>query len=97
MIEQRFTHYMIGYTGIVTFVKAQQIRSCLAITGINHIALETDAPYLAPVPHRGKPNEPSYITYIYETIAQELNLSLPDLQHHIQNNFTSLYHPVIPK
>ena len=51
-IDKYCTHYMIGYTGIITYPKAESLRECLSLTKLQHIAIETDAPYLAPIPHR---------------------------------------------
>lgn len=64
-----------GFGGVVTFKKSQ-LPELLPIIGINHILLETDAPWLAPVPIRGKQNESAYIPYIAARIASELNLPI---------------------
>ncbi|MDE6535470.1 MAG: TatD family hydrolase [Muribaculaceae bacterium] len=64
-----------GIGGVVTFKKSR-LPELLPIIGINHILLETDAPWLAPVPMRGKQNESAYIPYIAARIASELNLPI---------------------
>lgn len=60
--------FYMGIGGIVTF-KNSGLASVVAKIGLEHLVLETDAPFLAPVPHRGKRNEPAYLLYIAETIA----------------------------
>ncbi len=62
----------LGIGGVYTFKTAQATRDAVAEVGISHIVLETDAPYLAPIPFRGKRNESSYMTHTAERIAQEL-------------------------
>ena len=91
IIQSRFEHYMIGYTGIITYPKAESIRNCLSLTPIEHIAIETDAPYLAPVPHRGQTNEPAYVQCVYEYIARILDVPMNHLYQQIENNFGKLY------
>lgn len=69
---------MFGINGIVTF-KNSQLRETLPAIGIERIMLETDAPYLAPVPHRGKVNRPSYLPHIAAHIAASMGLSINDV------------------
>ncbi len=65
----RLGDFIFGINGIVTFKKST-IRTILPVLGTDRIVLETDAPYLAPVPHRGKRNEPAFLPHICQTIAQ---------------------------
>lgn len=67
-----------GIGGVVTFKKSQ-LPEILPQIGINHILLETDAPWLAPVPMRGKQNESAYVPYIAAKVASELNLPLQEV------------------
>ena len=60
----------IGFTGIVTFKNAQNVRDAAAIVPDNRILLETDAPYMAPIPYRGKPCQSGYIPYIAQALAE---------------------------
>ena len=60
----------IGFTGIVTFKNAQNVRDAAAIVPDNRILLETDAPYMAPIPYRGKPCHSGYIPYIAQALAE---------------------------
>jgi len=71
--------WLVSYTGIVTFKNGQNIRDAVAATPLNRFMLETDCPYLAPVPYRGKRCEPAYVKEISLTIAQARNCSLAEL------------------
>lgn len=71
--------WLVSYTGIVTFKNGQNIRDAVAATPLDKFMLETDCPYLAPVPYRGKRCEPAYVKEISETIAQVKLCSLADL------------------
>ncbi|NNG27015.1 MAG: YchF/TatD family DNA exonuclease [Ignavibacteriaceae bacterium] len=63
-------NYMISFTGNITFKKADKLRELVKTVGLDHLLLETDSPFMTPVPHRGKRNEPSNIKYIAEKIAE---------------------------
>lgn len=71
--------WLVSYTGIVTFKNAQNIREAVAATPMDKFMLETDCPYLAPVPFRGKRCEPAYVKEISETVAQVKGCSLNEL------------------
>lgn len=60
----------IGFTGIITFKNAQNVRDAAAIVPTSQMLLETDSPYMAPIPYRGKPCHSGYIPYIAQTLAQ---------------------------
>jgi TatD DNase family protein len=62
--------WLVSYTGIVTFKNGQNIRDAVAATPLAKFMLETDCPYLAPVPYRGKRCEPAYVKEISEAVAQ---------------------------
>ncbi len=68
--------FMIGIGGVVTFRNGRQHEAAIE-AGINNIVLETDAPYLAPVPHRGKRNESSYLPLVIDKLSEVLAVS-PD-------------------
>jgi TatD DNase family protein len=70
---------LVSYTGIVTFKNGQNIRDALAATPMDRFMLETDCPYLAPVPHRGKRCEPAFVREISETVAQVKKCSAEEL------------------
>jgi TatD DNase family protein len=70
---------LVSFTGIVTFKNAQNVRGAVAAAPLDKFMLETDCPYLAPVPYRGKRCEPAYVKEISETVAQIKNCSLEEL------------------
>ena len=63
-----------GINGVVTYKNAPKLREALALIGIDKIILETDSPYLTPIPHRGKRNESSYLPFIRDKIAETLEI-----------------------
>jgi TatD DNase family protein len=73
------TGSLVSYTGIVTFKNGQNIRDAVAATPLDKFMLETDCPYLAPVPHRGQRGEPAFVEEIAETVAQVKQCSLEEL------------------
>jgi TatD DNase family protein len=77
--------FHLGIGGVVTFKNSHQNEIIKAIP-LQHIVLETDAPYLAPVPFRGKRNESSYIPIIAEHIANQLNMSLEEVANKTTEN-----------
>ena len=70
---------IVSFTGILTFKNGQNMRDTLAATPMGKFMLETDSPYLAPVPYRGKRCEPAYVKEIAETAAQVKGCSLEEL------------------
>lgn len=70
---------LVSFTGIVTFKNGQNVRDTVAATPLDKFMLETDCPYLAPVPYRGKRCEPAYVKEISETVAQVKNCPLEEL------------------
>ena len=67
--------FYLGFTGIITFDKTGVLESIVKIMPLDKILIETDAPYLTPVPHRGKRNEPIHTQHVAEKIAEILNLT----------------------
>ncbi|MFI5357809.1 MAG: TatD family hydrolase [Opitutales bacterium] len=61
-----------SFTGVITYKTAENVRHAARTQGLGRLMVETDAPYLAPVPHRGKPNEPSYLRHTAEFCAREV-------------------------
>jgi TatD DNase family protein len=61
-----------SFTGIVTYKNAENMRQAAKAQGLDRLMVETDAPYLTPVPHRGKPNEPAFVRHTAEFLAQEV-------------------------
>jgi TatD DNase family protein len=70
---------LVSYTGIVTFKNGQNIRDAVAATPLDKFMLETDCPYLAPVPYRGQRGEPAFVKEISETVARVKMCSLDEL------------------
>jgi TatD DNase family protein len=70
---------LVSFTGIVTFKNGQNVRDTVAATPLDKFMLETDCPYLAPVPYRGQRCEPAYVKEISETVAQAKKCSLEEL------------------
>jgi TatD DNase family protein len=70
---------LVSFTGIVTFKNGQNVRDTVAASPLDKFMLETDCPYLAPVPYRGKRCEPAYVKEISEVVAQVKNCSLEEL------------------
>lgn len=64
----------LSFSGVVTFKNAPEVREALPLVPIEKLLIETDAPYLAPEPKRGRRNEPAYVRYVAEKIAQELEM-----------------------
>lgn len=71
--------HLVSFTGIATFKNAQTVRDTIRATPLDGFMLETDAPFLAPVPHRGKRCEPAHVADTAAYIAKEKNCSLPEL------------------
>lgn len=83
--------YYLGFGGILTFKNGDNVRESLSVTPNNRILSETDSPYLAPVPKRGKTNEPSFVSYIGEELAKQRELNLVDMQKVIKHNYKNLF------
>jgi TatD DNase family protein len=62
--------FYISFSGILTFKKAQDLRDVAAFVPLDRMLIETDSPYLAPVPYRGKTNNPSYVPFVAQQIAE---------------------------
>jgi TatD DNase family protein len=71
--------YYISFSGIVTFKRSEELREAAKKVPADKILIETDSPYLAPVPHRGKPNEPSYVRYVADTVAEVRGISFDEI------------------
>ena len=72
-------HHYISFPGIVTFKNAESVRKVLSRIAIENLLLETDSPFMTPVPHRGERNEPAYIKLIAEKIAEVHHLTTEDV------------------
>ena len=85
--------FMLGFNGISTFNQAENVREVVAATPLQQLLLETDAPYLTPVPYRGKPNAPYYLPFIAEKLAQVKALPVEQLLQQAYRNSLALFFP----
>ncbi len=81
----------LGIGGVLTFPKAQEVRDAVCEIGLGAIVLETDCPYLAPVPKRGKRNEPAYVTYTAAKLAELLHVPLAEVVAQTDANAATLF------
>ena len=79
--------FMISFAGNITFPKAQPIRDAAHIVPLNRMLIETDSPYLAPIPHRGQRNEPAYVKEVARQIGELRNLSTEEIGWQTAQNF----------
>jgi TatD DNase family protein len=80
-----------SFTGVITYPKANEVREAALAQGLEALMIETDAPYLTPVPHRGKPNEPSYLMHTAEFTAGLFGISLEELAQRTEENTRAFY------
>lgn len=83
--------FYISFSGIVTFKNAQQVQEVAEKIPMEKMLIETDAPYLAPVPKRGKMNQPAYVRHVAEFIAELRNLPVDDVIRTTTDNFFGLF------
>jgi TatD DNase family protein len=85
--------FYISFSGILTFKNAQDLRDVVRLVPLDRILIETDSPYLAPVPHRGKPNQPAWVVHVAEQIAQIQSLTIEQVGQQTSRNFETLFQP----
>jgi TatD DNase family protein len=78
---------VISFAGNITYPKAQNIREAAALVPLDRMFLETDCPYLAPVPHRGKRNEPSFVREVARQVGELRGLSTEEIGLQTAKNF----------
>lgn len=83
--------FYISFSGIVTFRNATDLKAVAQYVPLDRLLIETDAPYLAPVPHRGKTNEPAWVVHVAEEIARLRNESLERIEAVTTENFFRLF------
>lgn len=81
----------VSFSGILTFRKSEELRAIARTVPHDRLLVETDAPYLAPVPYRGKPNEPAYVRYVAEEIARLRGLPADEVIAASTDNFFTLF------
>jgi len=84
-------NFYISVSGIITFKKSSELADTISSIPIKNLLVETDSPYLAPVPYRGKDNEPSYMLHTVEKLSQIKNLSKESVMINTTNNFMQLF------
>jgi TatD DNase family protein len=83
--------FYISFSGIVTFKNAVQIKEVARKVPDDRFLIETDSPYLAPVPFRGKPNYPTYVRYVAEHLAELRNTTVEEIAAQSSDNFNTLF------
>ncbi|VWX63359.1 putative metallodependent hydrolase [Burkholderiales bacterium 8X] len=83
--------FYISFSGILTFKKAQDLRDVASFVPLDRMLIETDSPYLAPVPYRGKTNNPSYVPYVARQIAELRQLTAEEVGEATTANFLALF------
>lgn len=87
--------YYISFSGIVTFKSAQDLRDIAAYVPLDRLLIETDSPYLAPVPHRGKTNNPAFVPFVARQIAQVRQCTEQQVADATNANFDALFDRVV--
>ncbi len=83
--------FYLSMSGIITFKNSQNLRDIFSKVPIEKVLVETDSPYLAPVPHRGKPNEPSFVSFVAKMGAEILNVDEDFFRTQTTKNFFTLF------
>jgi len=81
----------LSFSGIVTFKAADDVREAAALCPLDRLLVETDAPYLTPVPHRGKPNEPAFVTLVGTAVAAVKGADVTAVAQSVWNNLEVLF------
>lgn len=89
-------NFYISFSGIVTFKNATALQEVAARIPLQRLLVETDAPYLAPVPHRGQQNQPAYARHVAESLAQLRNMQFAELAKATTQNFFALFKGALP-
>lgn len=87
--------FYISFSGIVTFKSANSLREVAAMVPLDRLLIETDSPYLAPMPYRGKTNNPSYVPYVAAQLAQIKQLPVDEVAAITSHNFDCLFKGVL--
>lgn len=83
--------FYISFSGILTFKSAQDLRDVAAFVPMDRLLIETDSPYLAPVPYRGKTNSPAYVPYVAQQLAQLKGMAVEAIAEATSRNFEHLF------
>lgn len=85
--------FYISFSGILTFRNAEDLRQVARFVPLDRLLIETDSPYLAPVPHRGKPNQPAYVPFVAQQLAQLRQTEVGAIAAATSANFERLFRP----
>jgi TatD DNase family protein len=88
---------VVSIAGIVTFKNADLLRAALEVVPIDRLMVETDSPFLAPVPHRGRPNEPAFVALVGAAVATTLNLDLRLVRHTTSETASRVFGGLAPR
>lgn len=91
MLSAEFRKLYVGFCGNVTYKNAQNLRDTLKLVPLDQLLLETDAPWLSPQAVRGTVNHPANVQYIYEFVAEYLNMVPETLAEQVEQNFRAVY------
>jgi TatD DNase family protein len=83
--------FMVSFSGILTFRNAEDLREVARLVPLDRLLIETDAPYLAPVPHRGKVNTPAWVPHVAQQVASLKGVTLEEVARQTSDNFDRLF------
>jgi len=83
----------VSVAGIITFPRAGELRDVIKLVPLDRLLVETDSPFLAPIPHRGKRNEPAFVTHVAAMVAQIHDLDTAEVARRTTENFHTLFRP----
>lgn len=87
--------FYISFSGIITFKNAQGVRDVASYVPMDRVLIETDSPYLAPMPYRGKRNNPSYVPYVAQQLAECKGVAVEQVAEETSRNFDALFAKVL--
>ncbi len=87
------TGFSLSFAGILTFPRAVELREAVRVVPLDRLLVETDAPYLAPVPHRGKRNEPAWVKGTLEAVARERGQGVEEVRAAVVGTYARLFGP----
>lgn len=90
-LEAQALGFHVSFAGILTFPRAGELREAAAAVDADRLLIETDSPYLAPVPHRGKRNEPAFVARVLDTLAGLRAISPEEMARQVTANFGALF------
>jgi len=89
--------FMVSFSGILTFKTAKDLQDVARWVPLSHCLIETDSPYLAPVPHRGKTNQPAWVAHVAAKLAELKGLDVAEVGHATSANFERLFSTATPE